>query len=115
MTRKLKKTQVLEVLKTLADALELYNNYSNTLAIPRKPAKVKTLNGLEVKVYNSGCVEIELPRSPGVEIRLVDHNQGIAPKEAIYEIAVYRPRQKAKQVIGGGVYIGPGGIIETRI
>ncbi|MBS3078794.1 hypothetical protein J4218_01605 [Candidatus Pacearchaeota archaeon] len=68
---------------------------SFAVATDKQPAKVRAFNNsIEATLYAGGVVTVQSPRSPRVDIRLVDPLDPsfcLAPKGAIYEITTCKP------------------------
>ena len=76
------------------------------IASEKKAARVTSYdNSFNVNVFAGDEVEIESPRAPGVNVRLINTNDirsRVIPKGAIYEIKVYRPREDGKESLPSG-------------
>lgn len=60
-------------------------------------------------------VVVESPRAPGIRIELVDHRKDLlAPKDAIYSIMAYTPKEEGDIFLNGDVgsiYVGREGLM----
>jgi hypothetical protein len=120
MTQQTQQESDLELLAQLAERLGSgLTDAPFAVATDKQPAKVRAYNhSVEATLYASGSVTVQAPRSPRVDIRLVDPNDSyfcLAPEGAIYEITVCKPTENGPgESLNGDVatvYVGTRGII----
>ncbi len=116
-------SEILGALKILSDALGVnLSDLSIAISTEEKSAKVRAANNsLEATLISAfNVMNVESPRAPGIEIKLVDRNKDeplsvLAPPGAVYRIEAYRHLESGgRESLSGDVnviYIGYNGII----
>ena len=66
---------------------------------------------LKVNVFPGQMVEVETPRAPGIDIRLVDPTKETVPHGAIYEIRTYISRDDSKESQARFIYVDSKGFV----